>query len=600
MKCPNLNKWKYKPELEGLMFFAQLVEELLFDYTIDMYKVPAMNSRALSEELYQTISEVESGSIKQIAIKPIKEELHDSLIKDPVAISILRELKDELLLRLKSEDTIAETKVVAELLKNKLDNEYLVASKRLLGETLADTKQKEKINSITRSLITELIYIGYSPEYIYFETINFFFTTGKFPSSIDNISLIDDYLGKFSGKRLNLSAVFRVSENFNQLKDFAESVAEVKIQSEEPSIKLKGQATRARSFLSKNERLPLYLIVNDIEACDVFSAREDGDETIQLFDSLTRYHVHRQDFNWSDEAIICGENNRSLGVYKEPVAATLKRPEPMDVSELSSLIGNTFSTVASDKLKGESFSRIVRAFARHDMAVKSKTPESQLLELWAAIEVLFTTYKSGEGKILQIARSIVPFETKEYAAKIAADLYSAIKNSGKPEALGVINEVVEGSNEIEKCLALVSIKDNEEKRDKLYKMLGEHVLLKNRIFYITTKRISSADLIHNMLIAHDRRVTWQVQRIYRARNLYIHAGQSLQYIKILVENLHAYLDRVLDILIEHIKLTGHPVDIEQICLDVRLEYDAHLRLLKRAKGAVCTRDNYKVLLFGHR
>jgi len=100
MKYPNLNKWKYKPELEGLVFFAQLVEELLFDYTIDLYKVPAMNSHALSEELYRTISEVESGYIKQSAIKPIKEELCDSLIKDPVAISILGELKDELRVRI--------------------------------------------------------------------------------------------------------------------------------------------------------------------------------------------------------------------------------------------------------------------------------------------------------------------------------------------------------------------------------------------------------------------------------------------------------------------------------------------------------------------
>jgi len=441
-----------------------------------------------------------------------------------------------------------------------------------------------------------LINIGYSPEYIYFETIKFFFT-GRSPSVIDNISLIDDYLGKFSGEKLNLNAVFRVSENFDQLKGFAEAV-KIKIQSEVPSIKFIGQAKRARGFLSENESLPLYLILNGIEACDVFSAREDGDETIQLLDSLARYHVHRQDFNWSDEAIICDENNYSLGVYKKPVAATLKRPEPTDINELSGLIGDTFSTVISDNLKGESFSRIIRAFLRHDMAVKAKTPESQLLELWAAIEVLFTTYESGEEKILQIARSIVPFETKEYAAKVAADLYSAIKNSGKSEALDVINEIAEGSNEIEKCLALVSIQDNEEKRDKLYKMLGEHVLLRNRIFYIKN-RISSAALIRNMLIAHDRRMTWQIHRIYRARNLYIHSGKSLQYVKILVENLHTYLDRVLDIVVECIKLTGHPVDIDQICANIKLEYDAHLKLLERAKGEVCTRDNYKVLLFGH-
>jgi hypothetical protein len=595
MKYPDLNKWKYNPDLEGLLLFAQLVEELLFDFTIDTYKVPAMNSHGLSDELYQTISEVESGAIKLGAIKPIREELCDRLTKDHVAISILGSVRDALISCLNRNDSIAEIKVRAELLKNKLDNEYLAENKKLLKETLADIRQKEKIISITKTLVTELINIGYSQEYIYFETINFFFA-GRFPSVIDNISLIDDYLGQFLGKELDFIAVFRVSENFNQLKDFVED-AGMKIQSDVPSIRLIGKATRATNFLSKNESLPLYLIIDNIKACDVFSAREDGDIRIQLLDSLARYHVHRQDFNWSDEAIICDKNNRSLGVYKKPVAATLKRPEP-DINRLSGLIGDTLSTVTSGNLKEESFSRIIRAFMRHDIAVKAEAPESQLLELWAAIEVLFTTYENGEEKILQIAKSIVLFETTEYAAKVATDLYFSIKNSGKAEALEVINEIEEGSNEIEKCLALVSIQDNEEKRDKLYEMLQEHVLLRNRIFYMQNK-MSSADLIRKMLIAHDRRVTWQIHRIYRARNLYIHSGKSLQYIKILVENLHSYLDRVLDVLIERIELTEHPTDIDQICLDIKLGYDAHLKLLEKANAEVCTRDNYKVLLFGH-
>jgi hypothetical protein len=596
MKYPNLSKWRYSSSLEGLLLFAQLVEELLFDYTMDTYKVPAMNAHVLSDELCQTISEVESGAIRPGALKPIKEELCDRLTKDPVAMSILGEVREELISCLNKNDGVAETKVRAELLKNKLDSEYFAENKRLLRVTLADVRQKEKISSLTRTLITELIYIGYSPEHIYFETINFFFE-GRSPSVIDNISLIADYLGKFSGKESNFVAVFRVNETFGQLNDFAKSVG-IEIQPNTPSIKLIGKAARATKFLSENGSLPLYLILNKVKTYDVLSAREDGDDSIQLLESLARYHVHRQDFRWSDEAIICDENNRALGVYKKPVAATLKRPEP-DASRLSGLIADTFSTMSSGKLKGESVGRITRAFARHNIAVKSETPESQLLELWAAIEVLFTTYESGDEKILQIARSIVPFETTEYAAKVGADLYLAIRNSGRSEALEVITEIVEGSNEIEKCLALVSIQDNEEKRNKLYKILREHVLLRNRIFYIKD-RIGSADLIRKMLVAHDRRVTWQIHRIYRARNLYIHSGQSLRYVKILVENLHAYLDRVLDVLIERIRLTGYPViDIDQICLDVRLEYDAHLKLLEKAKCDVCTRDNYKVLLFGH-
>ena len=465
MKYPNLTKWKYTPELEGLLFFAQLVEELLFTYTLDTYKVPAMNSHGLSDELNQTVSEVESGAIKPGALKPIIEELCDRLTKDNVAISILGEIREELISNLNRNDSLAETKVRAELLKNKLNNKYLEENKRLLKETLSDIKQKEKISSLTRTLITELIYGGYSPEYIYFETINYFFT-GRSPSVIDRISLIDNFLEKFSPKELNLMAVFRVSDYFAQLKDFAEANSDIIIQSEVLSIKIVGKGTRVTSFLSENEFLPLYLIIKNIEAYDVFSARENGDDSIQLLDTLARYHVHRQILNWSDEALICDDNGRALGVYNKPVEATLKRPE-QDINKLSKLINETFNTITSEKLKDESSSRIVRAFTRHNMAIKSVTPESQLLELWAAIEVMFTTYEKGEDKVIQIARSIVPFETTEYAAKLGADLYSAIKNSGITQALEVIAEVAEGSNEIEKCLALISIQDNEDKRDKV-------------------------------------------------------------------------------------------------------------------------------------
>ncbi|MCK4820352.1 hypothetical protein KA005_31600, partial [bacterium] len=334
-----------------------------------------------------------------------------------------------------------------------------------------------------------------------------------------------------------------------------------------------------------------------IKAYDFFAAREDGDDKIQLLDSLARYHVHRQDFKWSDEALIYTEDGRLSGLYDSPVPATLKRPE-QDIHSLSGLIEKTLNAVAAKNLTPESFLRFIRAILRHNMAIKSVAPESQLLEFWAAIEVLFTAYESGEDKIIQIAKGIVPFETAEYAAKMGADLYSSIRNSGVSEALGIIDEIGEGANAIEKCMALVAIQDNEDKRNKLYEKLTNHVLLRNRIFYLNN-RLSSADVIRNTLIAHDRRVSLQIQRIYRARNLIIHSGRSLPSIKILVENLHSYLDRVLDLLIEHVSLTDHSISIDQICIKVRLEHDAHVKLLEKAKNEDCTRDNYKLLLFGH-
>jgi hypothetical protein len=89
MKPPDLKKWELKPEIEGLLFFAQNIDELLFDYTIDTYKLPALNSRTLTIELKAAIEDLESGFLRQGAIEPITAEVADALKKDPVMTAVM-------------------------------------------------------------------------------------------------------------------------------------------------------------------------------------------------------------------------------------------------------------------------------------------------------------------------------------------------------------------------------------------------------------------------------------------------------------------------------------------------------------------------------
>jgi len=212
--------------------------------------------------------------------------------------------------------------------------------------------------------------------------------------------------------------------------------------------------------------------------------------------------------------------------------------------------------------------------------------------------VLFPSYEGGEDKVLQIANSIIPFTTTKYAAKLGADLYFAIRKANKKEALEIIRNVEEGSNTIEKCLAIVAIDGNKDKREELYRIYDEHILLKNRIYDLKTK-LESANMIREMIIKHNRRVLWQIQRIYRTRNLIIHSGKSLPFINALVENVHSYLDRVLDILMEETSRSDGQTSIDQICAQLKLQHDSHLNLLRKAKREYCAKDNYKKLLFGN-
>ncbi|GAI63401.1 unnamed protein product, partial [marine sediment metagenome] len=202
VKYPDLSKWEYKPELEGLLFFAQLIEELLFNYTIDTYKISTLNLHTLCQELDGTIFDIESGVVRDKAIKPVIEELSDKLISDPVATYLLKDIRDEYISSINKYTALAGIKVKANLLLNQLDKKYLDRTKILLEEVIVDGKRKRDIISLANSFLIELINMGYSSEFIYWESINFFFEASHPPYEIKDTLIIRDYFNIFKNEEL--------------------------------------------------------------------------------------------------------------------------------------------------------------------------------------------------------------------------------------------------------------------------------------------------------------------------------------------------------------------------------------------------------------
>lgn len=81
---PDLSKWEYKQELEGLLVFAQALEEMLFHHTIDTYKAPALNVRTNVLELRSLASRLRSNRIKLGTIQPVIDELEYRLKQEVV------------------------------------------------------------------------------------------------------------------------------------------------------------------------------------------------------------------------------------------------------------------------------------------------------------------------------------------------------------------------------------------------------------------------------------------------------------------------------------------------------------------------------------
>ncbi|MCU0374229.1 MAG: hypothetical protein MUF24_02885, partial [Chitinophagaceae bacterium] len=85
MKYKSVTHWQDIESQNGLVFFSQILDESLFDYSLGSYKPLALNSRLLCIEALGTLSHIKSGLIKKPNLKSIIEELEFRLNGDVAA-----------------------------------------------------------------------------------------------------------------------------------------------------------------------------------------------------------------------------------------------------------------------------------------------------------------------------------------------------------------------------------------------------------------------------------------------------------------------------------------------------------------------------------
>lgn len=84
MKQGNLEKWTDCKSCENLLLFSELVNELLFDYSIPSNRVATLNSHFLCLDAMSAITGIDNNGVPEGTLKPIAEELFNALKVDPV------------------------------------------------------------------------------------------------------------------------------------------------------------------------------------------------------------------------------------------------------------------------------------------------------------------------------------------------------------------------------------------------------------------------------------------------------------------------------------------------------------------------------------
>ncbi|HGH4644618.1 TPA: hypothetical protein ACJIWE_001773 [Enterobacter roggenkampii] len=568
MKFRRLHNWRNIEQCTALIYFTQLVEELLFDYTHSTYKPSIMNSPSLCIEAINTISDIEKGSISPAHISHIIDELTKNIKNDEIAISLLKTPLGSFLDQLKKNELgHSSLKVTLELMKVQLN--IISYEKRIISElcsTITSEYNPSKIRKLTRLLITHLISKGLSQEYLLDKLKKHFFQREKEITSNEEIA---SFLESIPTEKTLFSVYFNADKSFTNIIPCLEQL-DISVILEKP------QNIQEDDFFNVHEQRTILL--KKIETYDPYSARKKAETNLKLASTLLSLYHHKQEAAWSAENIVISEDGEKIKVKNSinPMHRCKDLPQEYASRRLEDFMNNF-------RMRGDSFNKFLRSAQLHSMALRTNAVENQILNLWIAIESLIPdeSKKADESTIEHIVNSMTPFLNFNYIEDLVRNLVKDLLRWNYTRTVSFFRN--SDQEDFAKAFAMLVASEEHAPIIEQYKIeLSAFPLLRERFEYIQGL-ISSPDEMRQALNNHSQRINWQIKRIYRTRNLIVHTGQTPSKTNILVEHAHIYLDTVINCLI---KLSSHPVEIQSVAQgfrNIQMKYNAYTHKLGKCK-----------------
>lgn len=535
MRFKNISRWKISSETEGLLFFAQRLDELLWDYTLDSYKPATLNAPAICKEALALIRDIESELIDKNNMQHVLEELAWSIRNDPVATNLLDfSIGDYLPAEFNENIKLSDLKRKIEVIERSLESyRYLYACFDRLMVVVKEVKKKD-IDFIARNMVTTLVNMGVSKRFLHEKTHEFFFHHDG--PEISTYKELEFFLKKISPASHTFDVYFVVSNLVESVRESVRAFG-MELLDELPE---EIEAVAAKNEFRKQDGFS-YVAVTNLRGFDVFSIQERAVEKLdQLSDLFTLFH-HREKITWMPKVIV-SQCCRDLPIAVNLTKGAMDKPFDMRAEKASKELNRLIRNL---NLSGASFDRFNRVADLHGICVSSDVVDNQLVNIWTSLETLIPVRIKGPT-IVNVVDSMLPFLLSTYIKRLVSRLGHDLITWRRWTVKRILNKISsENAASIsQKLLELLCIKSNQPLREELYAELGDFHLLRFRVFSLA-EILSTPANVKRALAGHEKKLRWQIRRIYRTRNLIVHSGFKPPYINGLVENGHDYLDLIM-------------------------------------------------------
>ncbi len=532
MKYSNPRYSESSTEVDGILYFAQRIEEMLFDYSIDLYKMPLLNTHSLAREYCEVVGKVSSGEIKEYQREILFEEFltsfnDDIVLKENWGISNIEFITKSFgssPQRLK-DHTVA---YVDSTLSNGRYYNWIVKS--LLKYTKIP-KEKKKIEAVIRCFIPELISMGYDSEFIYTALKQHFFKG----DAINNTSL-EKFLDIFDLKTHRYNVYFAV---FPMVRHFREIL--------EKRLRLYFDDDGNFSLFHKHSN-SIIVYFKDIKARCPNSAARDAYNRLDIFFSFYKFVGDKKGFSIHKKAMVKEQDSAPVFVASKKLSYNII--ENIDHSEIGTLSDELITGLLINA--EDEYSVLSKSIELHNTAISAYDLKSGFLNFWSAIEILCQGH-TADSKIGPVLDVVLPILKKDYLVTQIQDFNKNLKDNLKKEDYEYILSKIQAAGcEKRKIFQLIFLEQYKDLRNEVMTKLANYPVLRSRLCMLSS--MNTTKKLNAMICTYVQRAKWHIYRMYRTRNAIVHSGEVPRNLKYLGEHLHSYLDSTANEFI--VKLAG--------------------------------------------
>ncbi len=528
--------WEKSEDRSLLVFFAQRMDELAFEYTLDSHRPPTTTPPTLVSECIDALKYCLKNEKALPGALHLLDELETRLHSNIVAQGLLSIGVDRFF-KLDRTSPTEMLKVLLVLAGQLKPYPYAVECFRLTQEILQTpgANRKKDIDFLCREMIASLVNLGLSTRWIHRTVLKFFFED-PVPEKFDLRTFWKEI---FPHEHL-FYVMTPIDSKAHLLDDMYLKAFGTKIVSVD---ELEEHKADLEDLCGKDFKH--VAITDKVKAKDPFAAVEIANQKIARLHHVYGLFNHKHNLISGDRSFVvqrcCAANSGAFAnVSNRMQFVRDKLPNPA-ARAMESMMKRVRLPSGPDRKK------FFNAVSFHGMSNQSSSIENQLVNIWTALETITPEGHSG-STISNVTKGVLPFVGINYMSRLTRCLLGDLLRWNRGRTFKSVKAAAcnEGDNLLLQFFCLLTLKENETILADLFDSLGDFHLLRYRAFSLHSTLKSRTKTL-KAVEDHERRVIWQLHRIYRTRNLIVHRGQLPSFTKTLVVNAHDYFDQVFEL-----------------------------------------------------